>query len=143
MAITLSDEARRAIGVFERETDAHAVDCLLETETAVFVVPPDEMATAIGPGGKTVEALERRLDARVVLVEDAERAEPFVANALAPAAIYDVHIETDGDDRVAVASVDPDDMGVAIGREGERIERARQLANRHFELTDVRVEATE
>ncbi len=142
MAITLSDEARQYLATFEATTDAQAFDCLIEDDgkTLVFVVVPEDMAAAIGPGGEMVDRLEARFDARIVLVEDADRAPDFVANALAPAAVYDVLVEENGD-RVAQVTVDPDDMGVAIGREGERIERARRLAARHFEIDDIELEA--
>lgn len=141
MVIELSDAARQHIRTFEAVTDARAIDCVLEDggETVVFIVPPADMATAIGAGGQTVQHLEERLGARVIVVEDADRAEDFVANALAPAAVYDVTVSHEDDERVATVTVDADDMGVAIGRDGERVERARLLAQRHFEITDIQL----
>ena len=143
MAIELSDLALQSIATFEAETGARANDCLLEeaTDTLVFVVHPEDMAAAIGPGGETVERLESMFDRRVILVENAEIPEEFVANALAPAAVYDVIISRDGE--TATAVVDPDDMGVAVGRNGERIDRARRLANRHYSITEIELEADE
>jgi N utilization substance protein A len=138
MAITLTDEARRYISVVEEETDATVRDCVVdeEFERLLFVVKAGEMAQAIGPGGETVRELEERLDREIKLVEDAATAEAFVANALAPAAVYNVTI-SENDDTVAYAEVDQHDTGVAIGKDGKNIAAARTLAARHFDVDDI------
>ncbi len=142
MGIRLDDEARRYLAAFGEKTAVTATDCLVTESAVVFVVPPAGMADAIGPDGRTVRALEDRLDREVVLVEDADRAADFVANALAPAAVYEVTVEERGDTTVAVATVDADDVGVAIGTDGIRIDRARRLAGRHFAIDDIELEST-
>jgi N utilization substance protein A len=140
MVIRITDEARRYIAVFEDETAAPAVDCIVDDEydQVVFVVPPDEMADAIGPGGKHVKALESKVGRDVQLVEERETPEAFVAAALAPAAVANVTI-SGNDEPIAYAEVPEDDRGVAIGADGRRIETARLLAERHFDLEDVQL----
>ena len=141
MAITLTDRERRFIALFEDETGATARDCVVleDEDRVVFVVAPAGMARAIGPGGRTVQHLEDRVGRDVTLVEDADRAEDFVANALAPAAVYGVEIAAEDGDQVAVADVDAADRGAAIGADGRRIRTARLLAARHFDVDDVRL----
>ena len=138
MRVTLSDEARRLVALFEDETGVAARDRLVDDEfdRVVFVVPAGEMGQAIGPDGRHVKRMEDRLDRDVELVEHADRPEGFVANALAPAAVYNVTVSENGD-RVAYAEVDAADRGVAIGTDGRTIGRARELARRHFDLDDV------
>jgi N utilization substance protein A len=138
MRVTLSDEARRLVALFEDETDVTARDCLVDDEfdRVVFVVPAGEMGKAIGPDGMHVKRMEGRLDRDVELVEHADRADAFVANALAPAAVYNVTVSDSGD-RIAYAEVDSADRGVAIGTDGRTIRRARELARRHFDIDDV------
>ena len=136
MRVTLSDTALRHIALFEDVTGANAVDCLVGDERVVFLVAAGEMADAIGPDGSTVTQVEARLDKRVSLVEHADTAELFVANALAPAVVHNVTI-SENQDRVAYAEVDRADTGVAIGRDGETIETARRLVKRHFDIDDV------
>lgn len=142
MGITLSDRERRFIALLEEESGAAVRDCVVEDDgRLLFVVAPDDMAAAIGPDGRTVRGLEERLDREIRLVADAERAEDFVANALAPAAVYGVDVEEDEDGRtVATADVDPDDRGAAIGAGGRNVEAARLLSKRHFDVDDVRIE---
>lgn len=143
MRITLDDEARRILGLFESVTGATGVDCIgtspdSDGDGKVIVVPPEDMAKAIGPDGSTVKAFEQRLGEPVRLVEAADRPTDFVANALAPAAVYDVRIDEDGS-TTAVVDVAPEDRGVAIGEDGRRIETAKRLVARHFDVEDIRL----
>jgi N utilization substance protein A len=138
MAVTLTDEARQFIALFDEETDVAAIDCVVDDEydRIVFVVPAGTMGQAIGPGGKHVQRVEEKLGRDVEIVEGADTPGDFVANALAPAAVYNVTISED-DTTVAYAEVDRDDTGVAIGSEGRNIELARQLAKRHFDIDEI------
>lgn len=139
MPIRLSDKARRYIALFERETGVVATDCLVD-DVVTFVVAPDDMSRAIGPDGRTVGELEERIGRDVALIEDATTPDVFVANSLAPAAVYSVQIEERDGESIAVASIDEADIGVAIGGDGHRIERARHLAKRHFGIDDIELE---
>ena len=138
MSVTLTDEARRHIAVLDDETDVTPTDCVVDDEydRVVFVVPPGTMGQAIGPGGEHVQRLESKLGRDVEIVEGADTAADFVANALAPAAVYNVTV-SDGDTTVAYAEVDRDDRGVAIGTDGRTIELARRLARRHFDVDEI------
>ncbi|AUG48565.1 transcription elongation factor NusA [Haloarcula taiwanensis] len=138
MRVELSDEARRLVALFEDEAAVTVRDCVVDEEhdQVVYLVKRGEMADAIGPGGQTVERVEERLGREVKLVEAAETAEDFVANALAPAAVYNVTV-SENDDTVAYVEVAQEDRGAAIGREGRNIDAARQLAKRHFDIDGI------
>jgi len=138
MAIKLSDEARQLAALFESETEATVRDCVIDDDhgRVLLLIKPGEMAQAIGPAGEHVSRVEDRVGKPIKLVEDAETPEAFVANALAPAAVYNVTI-SENDDRVAYVEVDDADRGAAIGDGGENIDAARLLAERHFDVDDV------
>ncbi|SEA24243.1 N utilization substance protein A [Haloplanus vescus] len=140
MKITLSDRDRRYITRFEEETGSTARDCLVyeDDDRVVFLVAAGEMAQAVGPNGRRVQAVEEALGRTVELVEDADTPAAFVANALAPAAVQHVTVSEQGD-RVAYAEVPEADRGVAIGRDGRNIETARELARRHYDIDDVQL----
>jgi N utilization substance protein A len=140
-SVTISDEARQCLVLFEDETGATARDCLVDdgAERVVFLVAPGEMGRAIGPGGQNVRKVERALGRKVKLVEAANTPAAFVESALAPAVVHNVTVSEGGPDdpRVAYAEVDPEDTGVAIGSDGQNIETARRLAKRHFDVEDI------
>ncbi|WP_255194005.1 NusA-like transcription termination signal-binding factor [Natronobeatus ordinarius] len=138
MGITLSDVARRHLTLFEEVTGANGVDCVQEADRLLVVVARGGLGQAIGPRGRHVQAFEERIGQPVRLVEDAEIAAEFVANALSPAAVYNVTI-SENRDTVAYVEVASEDRGVAIGAEGRTIEAARTLAERHFGIDDIQL----
>lgn len=140
MSFTLSDEARQLAALFERETEATVRDCVVDDDhgRVVFLIKAGEMGKAIGKGGEHVRRVEERIGKPIKLVEDAPTAEDFVANALAPAAVYNVTI-SENDDRLAYAEVAQEDHGAAIGADGKNIDAARLLAQRHHDVDDVQL----
>ncbi len=138
MGITLSDEDRRHLALFEDVTGATGVDCVQESGRLLVVVARGELGEAIGPQGQHVKTFEERVDQPVRLVENAETPAAFVANALSPAAVYNVTI-SENRDTVAYVEVASEDRGVAIGKDGRTIEAARALAARHFDVDDVQL----
>jgi N utilization substance protein A len=136
MKVTLSDEALQLAGLFEQETGASIRDCLVEDDRVVLLVAAGEMGQAIGPGGERVSRVEDQIGTSITLVEDADRPEDFVANALAPAAVYNVTISED-EETVAYAEVAEEDHAVAIGTDGQNIETARRLASRHHDIDGI------
>ena len=138
MAVTLSDEAIRILGLFEDVTEATGRDCLVDDDRVVVLVAAGDMGTAIGPQGQHVAEFEERLGRDVKLVEDAATAADLVANALAPAAVYNVTI-SENSDTVAYAEVAEADTGVAIGVDGRNIDAARRLVARHFGVDDIQL----
>ena len=140
MGVTLADDARQYLAAFEDVTGVAGRDCLVTDggDRLLIVVERGGMGEAIGPDGRTIQRFEDRVDAQVRLVEDAADPETFVANALAPAAVYNVTI-SENNDTVAYVEVAEADHGVAIGTNGRTIEAARTLAERHFEIDDVQL----
>ena len=138
MTVTLSDEARRLVVLFEDETDATVRDCVVDEEhdRVVYLIAAGDMPEAIGPGGKHIEAVEERLGREIKLVEDADEPADFVANALAPAAVYNVTMSRN-EDLVAYVEVADEDRGAAIGKGGRNIDAARLLADRHFDVDAI------
>jgi len=138
MRVELSDEARRLVALFEDEAGVTVRDCVVDEahDQVVYLVKRGQIADAIGPGGTIVGRVEEQLGRDVKLIEDAERAEDFVANALAPAAVYNVTVSENGD-TVAYVEVPQEDHGAAIGRDGRNIDAARRLAERHFDIDGI------
>ncbi|WP_254762719.1 NusA-like transcription termination signal-binding factor [Natrinema marinum] len=140
MGVTLDDDARQYLAAFEDVTGVDGRDCLVTEggDQLLIVVASGGMGEAIGPGGRTVQRFEERVDAQVRLVEGADDPEEFVANVLAPAAVYNVTI-SENNDTVAYVEVADDDRGVAIGTNGRTIDAARTLAGRHCGIDDVQL----
>ena len=138
--VKLSMDDMSLIATFERITGAAAVDVVRddEGERIIFVVRAKQLGKAIGKGGSNVKAAADAFGRAVDVVEMAETAEALVKSALAPARVEEVKIITHRDgNRVASVTVKSEDRGIAIGRDGRNVARARILVRRHFDLTNV------
>ena len=140
--VKLSMEDMSLIATFERITGASAVDVVKDDEgnRIIFVVRPKQLGKAIGKGGANVRKAADILGRPVDVVEMADTLEEFVKNALAPARVEKVKIieQRDGT-RVASVTVASDDRGIAIGRDGRNVARARILCRRHFDIDNVTI----
>ncbi|SDQ23436.1 NusA-like transcription termination signal-binding factor [Natronobacterium texcoconense] len=141
MGVTLDDDTRQYLAAFEDVTGVNGRDCIVTGESEnrlLIVVENDRIGEAIGPGGRTVSRFEERVGMPVRLVEGADDPETFVANTLAPAAVYNVTI-SENEDTVAYVEVAQEDRGVAIGSNGRTIDAARRLVDRHFGIDDIQL----
>lgn len=138
MSVRLTEEEMRYMSLFERMTEAVLRDCVERDETVVFVVESGEMGKAIGKGGANIDRVRRSVGKDVEVVEYSEDEADFVANAFQPAAIESVEVDDEDEGgKVAYVEVNESDKGLAIGKEGENIETAKQLARRHYEFDDI------
>ena len=138
--VKLSMDDMAMIARFEQITGAAAVDVIRddEGERIIIVVRAKQLGKAIGRGGVNVKAASDVFGRAVDVVEMAETAEEFVKSALAPARVEGVKIieHRDGN-KVASVTVKNEDRGIAIGRDGRNVARARILVKRHFGLDNV------
>ncbi|MCJ7817856.1 MAG: NusA-like transcription termination signal-binding factor [Candidatus Thorarchaeota archaeon] len=138
--VRLSMDDMAMIARFEQITGAAAIDIIRddEGERIIVVVREKQLGKAIGKGGINVRAASDAFGRAVDVVEIADTAEEFVKSALAPARVEGVKIieHRDGNKVVSV-TVKNEDRGIAIGRDGRNVARARILVKRHFDLDNV------
>ncbi|MHC1570308.1 MAG: NusA-like transcription termination signal-binding factor [Methermicoccaceae archaeon] len=140
--IRLTEDEMGHISLFEELTGAHAVDCLVDDEVdrVVFVVKDGEMGLAIGRGGENIHKVRDALGKRIELVEFSEDAEQFVKNLLKPATVEGVEVVEKEERRIAYVEVKSDEKGLAIGKGGKNVQKARTLLQRHYDVDNVVIE---
>jgi transcription termination/antitermination protein NusA len=96
------------------------------------------MGLAIGKGGSTIKQLQNVVAKKVELVEYSDDVSKFISNILNSDLINEIKINerTDGT-KQAVVVVDAKKKGVVVGREGRNAEKARILAKRYFQISNV------
>lgn len=128
------------MSLFQSVTSVTARDCVLDDkmERVIFIVNRGQMGLAIGKGGATIRQLQNVVTKKVELVEYSDDASDFVRNILNPQMVNDVKIthRTDGS-KQAVVLVDAKRKGIVVGKEGRNAEKARLLAKRYFQISNV------
>ena len=138
--IKLTSDELRLMSLFQSITTATARDCIVDDkmERVIFVVNKGHMGLAIGKGGTTIRQLQNVVAKKVELVEYSDDPSEFIRNILNSDMINEVKINERVDGTMqAIVSVDPKKKGVVVGREGRNAEKARLLAKRYFQISNV------
>ena len=138
--IKLTSDELRLISLFQSITSATARDCIVDDkmERVIFIVNKGQMGLAIGKGGATIRQLQNVVAKKVELVEYSDDPSEFIRNILNSDMINEVKMNerVDGT-KQAVVIVDARKKGVVVGREGRNAEKARLLAKRYFQISNV------
>jgi N utilization substance protein A len=137
--VKLTTEGIRYIALFESLTRAVARDCYIDDENdrVIFVVKKGDMGLAIGKNGININRVKRSIGKHIEIVEFSGDVDEFIANALQPVSVKNVHIVTKESKKLAYVEVMSKDRGIAIGKNGKNIQKAKVLAQRHYGLEDV------
>ena len=144
--IKLTPDEFRLISLFQSITSASARDCIVDDkmERVIFIVNKGHMGLAIGKGGATIKQLQNVIAKKVELVEYSDNASEFIRNILNSEMVNDIKINERSDgSKQAVVFVDPKRKGVVVGREGRNAEKARLLAKRYFQISNVLIVSPE
>lgn len=130
--IELSKDDMKCITAFETVSGAVVKDCLITPAVVAFIVKEGDLGRAIGKKGANITRI-RQLFARQVLVfEDSENMEQFIRNLFGTIPVQNINVHEKMDSKIAFVSVDENDRGNAIGRNGDRIKIGRSLLQRRF-----------
>ncbi|MDD1677658.1 MAG: NusA-like transcription termination signal-binding factor [Methanomicrobiales archaeon] len=139
--IVLTEDCMRHISQFETLTGASSRDCIIDdrNQRIIFVVNPGEMGRAIGKKGASIKNASEEMGKRIEVVEYSPNPEQFLRNCFLPAQVTEVEFVNENDDRIAIVSVRDEDRGIAIGKDGKNIFKAKRLAQRQHDIADVRL----
>lgn len=126
----LSGDEIELLNLLEQTTGARAVDVLVLPDTIVFLVKKGDLGRAIGRQGANITRLSHRLKKRVEVVEYSEELNEFLKNLFKPIELEEVKKEGE----TVYLKVPTKDKGRVIGRGGEKVNRARALLERHFQV---------
>jgi N utilization substance protein A len=137
--VKLTTEGIRYIALFESLTGAIARDCYVDDENdrVIFVVKKGDMGLAIGKNGNNINRVKRSIGKHIEIVEHSDEVDEFVANALQPVFVKKVQVIVKENRKLAYVEVMSKDRGIAIGKNGRNIQKAKVLAQRHYGLEDV------
>ncbi|HVN66567.1 MAG TPA: NusA-like transcription termination signal-binding factor [Methanomicrobiales archaeon] len=131
MERTIGFKERRYIEELRILTKSTAVDCLLDErfDRIIYIIRPGDMGLAIGKKGENIRRMQKVLGRKIEMVEYSENPGEFMANMFRPAVVSRA---TEEDGRVNIVIGKKADLGLAIGRGGANVEKARLLFRRFF-----------
>ena len=138
--VVLTEECMRLISQFESLTGAGSRDCVIDNrnERIIFVINPGDMGLAIGKSGSSIKKASEVMGKRIEVVEYSTDPAQFLRNCFLPAQVTGVDFDTNEEDQqVAHIEVRSEDRGLAIGKAGKNIFKAKVLALRQHDIADV------
>ena len=144
--IKITSDELRLMSLFQSITSATARDCIVDEkmDRVIFVVNKGQMGLAIGKGGMTIKQLQNVIAKKIELVEFSDDPAEFIRNMLNADMINEVKLSDRSDgSKQAVVVVDQKKKGAVVGREGRNAEKARLLAKRYFQITNVLIVSPE
>ncbi|AET33574.1 MAG: NusA-like transcription termination signal-binding factor [Pyrobaculum sp.] len=138
--IRLTEEEIRYATLFESITGVTPIDVVIDPEYSriIYVVQKNQAAIAVGRGGSNVKMLRQIVGKDVEIVESGDSPEELIKNSLYPAKVIMVKVtKAPSGAKVAITTVAPEDKGVAIGKNGRNIARAKLLARRYYDIEKI------
>ena len=130
--IELTKDDMKCIEEFETQTGAAVVDCLISDAAVAFIVKQGDLGRAIGKKGSNITRVRQAFARQVLVFEDSPDMEQFIRNLFGSIAVKNINVHEKSDSKIAYVTVDEQDRGNAIGRNGDRIKVGRSLLQRRF-----------
>ncbi|OPY37625.1 MAG: transcription elongation factor NusA-like protein [Methanoregula sp. PtaU1.Bin051] len=139
--VKLTEDCMRLISQFESLTGAGSRDCVVDERNnrLIFVVNPGDMGLAIGKKGASIKKASDTMGKKIEVVEYNNNVEQFIRNCFLPAQITSMKFEGEPGQQTVIVEVRDEDRGIAIGKEGKNIFKAKKLALRQYDIADIQI----
>jgi N utilization substance protein A len=139
--VVLTEDCMRLISQFESLTGAGSRDCVVDDRNGrlIFVINPGDMGLAIGKKGASIKKASEAMGKKIEVVEYNTNPEQFIKNCFLPAQVTSIVFEGEADQQMVTVEVRDEDRGIAIGKDGKNIFKAKKLAQRQHNIADVQI----
>ena len=134
--IKYTQEEMQLINHFEKETRTTVKDCIIAPENITFIVKKGEIGQAVGKKGAIIEKIKQQIGKEINVYEHSDKPEEFIKNLLFPVKIKNINIQNN----IATVKVDKQEKKRAVGKEGKKIKKVKQIINRHYpNITEIKI----
>ncbi len=138
-AVKIDEESIKLISLFNNLTGAVVKDCIVipgkmgVRDKVIFLVLKEDVGKAIGRNGENVKILKEKLQKTIDIIGFSEDLKEFIQNILNTSKVQNVEIrENISGKKTVIITVNPEDKGKAIGKNGIMIKKTKLLVLRHF-----------
>lgn len=131
----LSQDAINYMLLFEKRTGVGVKDCIPEEDTITFIVDRGKVGAAIGKNGSMVNKIKKEFGKEIHIYEYSDDATQFIRNLMYPIKVEKVELNN----KALKIYIDKAEKKRAIGKGGRKINSARELLKRHFDINEIKV----
>jgi len=125
-------DGMRLMGMFEGFTGVMPLDMVFLEDKIAFVVGKGMLGRAIGQKGSTINMMKGAFKRPVFVFEDCCEIEGFIRNLYPNIKIDKIVISPGANNKTANVTVNGEERGKVIGKDGGRIKLSRTLLLRRF-----------
>jgi len=136
----LTNDEFQCMSLFGSIVKASPLDCILFDGSVTFVIAKEDGILLDRLNKEALSELSKIMKRRINVVVQSDELMAFVQSVFFPVPIEKMKVVDRPDGKKGLqVKVPVSKKGLAIGKEGANIRRARVLLNRYFEIEDVRV----
>ena len=150
--VKIDRKAMELMSLFNNISGAIIKDCLIfqnpdsmdesRAEIIIFLVKKEDVGKAIGKAGEHVKDLMSKLQKKIDVIPFSDNINQFIQFILNTSKnsikVQSIEIkENKNDKKTVIISVNPQDRGKAIGKDGNMIRKIKKLVIRHFDVDNV------
>lgn len=141
-SVKISQTEMQYITTYQGIINVTVLDCIIEEEDnkILYVVPEGKAGLAIGKRGININRLKELITKDVEIIEHSSDPTKFIKNCFHPIVIKNIVIQERRNGKIATITVDSKDKGRAIGRNGKKINKVKNLVLRFFDIADVLIQ---
>lgn len=149
--VKIDRKAMELMSLFNNISGAIIKDCLIfqnlesmeeSQQVIIFLVKKEDVGKAIGKAGEHVKDLMQKLQKKIDIIpfsEDLDQFIHFILNTSKNSIkVQSIEIkENKNEKKTVIISVNPQDRGKAIGKDGSMIRKIKTLVTRHYLVDNV------
>jgi NusA-like KH domain protein len=131
----LNPDAIEYFNVFESFTGVMPLDMIEARGSLFFIIPQDRIGLVLAGKGKKIESLKLKIDKNVYVIADSDDPMQFARNLFNNVRILETSDENIMGEVILYLIVDEKDKSKALGKNKARLEGARELMKRKFNIS--------
>ncbi|EQD43631.1 transcription elongation factor NusA-like protein, partial [mine drainage metagenome] len=127
------------IAIFERIAHTELKECLENEDMIIFIVGEKRMAELFKRNPSFVSELKQKTNKHILVAEASHDLINFVRNIFFRLGVKEIQVNWKGGMTDVLVSVDPMEIGKAIGKEGRNIKLFRDTVQRFFNIRNLAI----
>jgi N utilization substance protein A len=137
--VTIDNKIMGYIALFEKLTRTELKECLENEDMVIFIVGEKRISEIFERNQDIMSNLRERVNKHVLVAESSRDLLTFVRNLLYRYSLKEIHISWKNGQTDIQVSVDQEEVGKVIGKEGRNIKLFREAVGRFFPIKSMSV----
>ncbi len=137
--ITIDNKLMGYIALFERLSRTDVRECLENEDMVLFLVGEHKLGEMFKRNPNIMSELKEKINKHLLVAEVSRDLLSMVRNLYHRFGVKEIHITWKADQTEIVVSVEQNDVGKAIGKEGRNIKLFREALSRYFNIKSLSI----